>query len=901
MPTFEAQNLRYPGARYDPSISSPDSCLGFSYGHQMARAKEIIECFRIWEKQSARVKVERYAVSHEGRELVRVIISAPKHLEQLDTLRANIAKLADPRKLSAQEAEKIIEQTPAIGWFGYSIHGDETSGADASLAFGYYLASGVDSRLKEILEKTVVVIDPVMNPDGRHRIINQVEQATGVTPNLNYRGYHRGYWPWGRGNHYLFDMNRDWIIGTQPETRGRWQGLLRYRPQILVDAHEMGSNDTYLFYPRAKPINKNFGPAHHMWSQVFAKDQAGAFDQYGWPYYTREWADGWYPGYTDAWGSLLGAIGILYEQARVLGKPLKQKSGAILTHKDAVYHHAVSSFANLRTLSRNREALLRNFWQFHRRAVDGPKQSFVLRAGHVPDREHALVELLLRQGIEVWRADRPFGGRGMTPLDARQRQLRFKKGDFLIDTAQPRGALVQALLDFDPRFSDEFLRTERQELEQENKSGLYDITAWNLFMSFALDGAQIDTPKVARSRLSSVPRSPSGRVGEEATAWVVSGAYDHSLRFAVGVMEERWVVRVADKKFTASGDMYPAGSLLLRSIENPQLNSDNLGAIAHKVGVEVRAVRTSLSTGPGPDLGGQHFRLLHRPRIAVLANVSGRPSDFGHVWYHIDQNLQAPATLIEGYRLSQIDLRKYNVLVVPPASNLEPLFDHIDAVKAWVQSGGTLVAMGSSAAALTHAKLGLSKVRRRRDVLEDIPSYQSTMKRWFEARAIDVDPQNVWEARDRAQSKTVVSKPPSGLKTPRARADFDAWMRRFSPQGAFVRGYVDTTHWLNFGSFAEQQPLLVRGSHVLMAPETVSVPLRLGRASRLRLSGLLWPEARARLEGTAWSTVEQIGNGQLILFSMSPVFRAHQRGAARFFSNAIVLGPSLGAHQPSEW
>ena len=147
----------------------------------------------------------------------------------------------------------------------------------------------------ELGERLVVVIDPVMNPDGRERIISMVEQSAGYTPNLDHESMHRGRWPYGRGNHYLFDMNRDWMAGTQPETRGRWQAVQSFHPQLLVDAHEMSSLDTFLFYPQAEPLNPHLPPRHLFWQRAYAEGAARAFDAWGWSYYTREWADGWAP------------------------------------------------------------------------------------------------------------------------------------------------------------------------------------------------------------------------------------------------------------------------------------------------------------------------------------------------------------------------------------------------------------------------------------------------------------------------------------------------------------------------------------------------------------------------------------------------------------------------------
>ncbi|HEX6884526.1 MAG TPA: M14 family zinc carboxypeptidase, partial [Planctomycetota bacterium] len=350
----------FPGARHDAAVVTPDSILGQAHGTRLAHHAEILACFRAWAASSPRIRLETFARTHEGRELVWAAISSPANLARLDALRADMQKLADPRGLSEAEAQRILAG-PAVAWMGYSIHGDELSGSDAAVALGYHLVASQDADVAELLDQLVIVIDPCLNPDGRERIIGMVEQSAGLTPNLDYESLHRGRWPWGRGNHYLFDMNRDWMAGTQPETRGRWQAVLSFRPQLFVDAHEMGSDDTFLFYPQAKPHNPQLPVNQQAWMERYGSDAARAFDAHGWAYYTREWADAWGPFYSDAWASLTGAVGILYEQASTSGFPLVRPSGKVLTYREAVHHQVTASWANLGTLRANRGEILRDY------------------------------------------------------------------------------------------------------------------------------------------------------------------------------------------------------------------------------------------------------------------------------------------------------------------------------------------------------------------------------------------------------------------------------------------------------------------------------------------------------------------------------------------------------------
>lgn len=919
----------YKNADYDPNIPKPETCLGHPIGARLAPADAIIDCFRAWANASPRIQVERYATSFEGRELVRAVIASPENMARLDEIRAKLGKLADPRTLSDADAQAIIKSTPAVAWFGYSIHGDEVSGADASMAFGFHLISSKTAEVQALLERVVVIIDPVMNPDGRNRIIHQVAQNTSRVPNLDYASMHRGHWPRGRGNHYLFDMNRDWLVGSAPETRGRWRELSRWHPQLFIDAHEMGSQETYLFYPYAEPINKHLAPTLRKWHNVFAADHSHAFDRYGWAYYTREWADGWYPGYSDAWGALSGAIGILYEQASTQGQSLRRASGRVVTYRETVHAQAVSSLANLTTLARNREPVLRDYLAYKRKQVTptDAHRTFVLRPGKNPDRERHFLNTLMRQGIEIYRTDADFTAQNAESVmrNASAKES-FKQGAYLIPSAQPKGALVGAMLSFDARMDDEFLAKERAELERKGQSKLYDVTAWNLGQAFALDAFWIDGPRVAMSQVTTLEPVVSGLAGdksEHAYAWVIDGRNDASVSFAVQALERQLTVHVADHVFSAAGRSFPRGSLVIRRGDNRADVHTRVDAAAKAAGVRAQAVTTGRSATDGPDLGGTHFHLLHRPRVAILTNWPVQSTGYGHIWYQLDRVYGVPLTLLDVQTLGYYDLRRYNVIVVPPGGPAlgALLKTHGNRLSAWVRSGGTLIAAGSSAAAFARADMKLSSVRLRRDVLEALPQYKHAIAKELSARDISIDTEALWTVSGKSATEPprVSPKAPGGKRTAQAGGAkastpakntalkgkdaltaHDAWMRRFAPQGVMLRAFVDMNAWLTFG-YEGELPVFVQGSQVLMSKAPVTTAVRLAAGDNLRLAGLLWPEARTRLATSAYATVESIGAGQLVLFANPPAHRAHYIGTARLLLNAVVYGPSLGASQPLAW
>ena len=915
----------FPGAVYDSSITSPDALLGQKHGSRLAHHSEIVAGFRAWAEQSERVTVDSYGRTHEGRELVYAVITSPANHARLAEIQAELGKLHDPRGVDGSELERIVSTSPAAAWLGYSIHGDEVSGADASLAVGYHLIASTDDDVRELLDNVVVVIDPVMNPDGRERIVSMVEQSAGRTPNLDYASMHRGRWPFGRGNHYLFDMNRDWMPGTQPETRGRWRTVSAFHPQLFVDAHEMGSLDTFLFYPQARPLNPNLPPDLGEWQRRYAEGAAAAFDTYGWSYYTREWADAWAPFYSDAWGSLSGATGVLYEQASTAGSALRRSSGEVLTYRESVHHQAVASLANLSVLSTHREAALRAYAANKERNVaadtPGNERLFVVERGANRQREDELVRMLRGQGIEVFEASEDFTARNVEgALGERAEERAFSSGSLLVYARQPLAPMVGAYLSFDPRMPLEDLERERKDLERKAQTRIYDLTAWSLAHALDLQAHWCDALDVERRALEPVPSRAPFVAGEtdESTApvgWVVDAADDGGLAFAARALEGGLAVQVTDKELSVSlpgGEIrkVAAGSFLVRAVENEgslaEVEERVLRAAAEARTKEVLRAATGLSSDEGPDLGGQHFELLARPRVALLANSPISSDSYGHLWHYLDTELGVPFTLLDAQGFGSYDLRRYNVLVVPPNNGgLEALFEaHKEGLEAWVRGGGTLIACGNSAVALTSGRLGLSEVILRRDALEDLTPYRLAAQREWQAREIAVDEERVWGAGEATVGAENDSEAGEGADDPYEAEEIpeehDSWLRRFSPYGVTLRGLVDTESWITRGA-GEEMPVYFSGAYVLLSKAGVSTPVRLASADRLRVGGLVWPEARERLAESAWLTLESVGNGQVILFAALPGFRGYHKATARLFGNAVVLGPGLGARQALGW
>ncbi len=945
----------FAGATYDTTILTPKQILGFELGDRPVLHADIQKCFKSW-ASSPKFKLVAFGESHERRTLYYATITSEANHAKLDDIHKSIAKLADPRKLRDDaEGQAIIKGTPAIAWMAYCIHGDELSGSDAALALAYHLIASKDADVAKMLENTVICIDPLQNPDGRDRFIQMCDQAAGYTPNLDSDAVqHAGRWPRGRTNHYFFDMNRDWIYSTQPETRARQAAIVAWQPQLLVDGHEMGHESSFLFNPARDPFNPGLSPLIRKWWNTFADNAGKSFDAHGWSYYTREWADFWYPGYTDGWATLHGTIGILYEQARTGGRAVMLPTGRVLTYREAVHHQATVSWSNLNSLLTTREAILAEYLA-QRKASLAPAaelpQTFILPPQANATRMREFLEQIANQGIEIEVAKSTFSAEKLSnSLRESFDKKEFPAGSVIVRRKQPLSPLVEANLGFDPRMDKAFLDSERKELETKRNSRLYDITGWSPVMASGLEaywaagGVNVQTEPYVRGQTGSVTSRPCV---ESPYAYVLDGNDDASVRAVAFMLQAGVVIRVCEKEFQAGGRTWPRGSFLIRRHENAADFEKKLADAVAAASADYGIATTARSPDDTPDLGGEHFFLLRTPRVALVGDGGGDTQTYGAIWHYLDREVGLAVSLQDG-NLGGVDLRRFNVLIVPSARGA--LRNQLDDIQTWVRNGGTLIAIGDAAEFLADEKHKLSSVRRRPDVLKSLDEDAAAAALERSAGHSQVDVAKLWDdVAEVVPMGQAIVKPETKL-TDEA---LDDWRRIFSPTGAILRGTLNSEHWLTFGAGlantaplapastqastptstsspssgtnaaspyapgaapssttsapaaapvlvkTTELPLFAAGSTVLLSKSPVTTPVRFADAKRLRMSGLMWPESAVRIENSAYATVERVGAGQVILFAQDPIFRGGWRGTGRLLLNAILLGPGCGTSQPN--
>ena len=902
---------------YIDSVDHPNEFLDFDYATRVATPEQITSALKSWANQSDRLKVIEYARSHENRPLHAVFISSPENLKNLNSIKDKISQLADARITNDRKAKTLINELPAVAWMAYSIHGNETSGADAALGVIYHLIASKDDDILELLDDMVIIVDPVMNPDGRARFAKNLEQYRGTAPNYDDQSLiHTGDWPYGRTNHYYYDLNRDWVYLTQPETQGRVALINEWKPQILVDAHEMGAQDTFMTGPAREPINKNVDYDLIKWGNVFAKDQGNEFDRRNWRFYTGEWHEDLYPGYSF-YVAFRGTLGILYEQSRMAEDGVRRPEGTIQSYKESVHHQFVSTMINLDTLKNNSKSMYEDYWDGRKYNVSSnskySNRSYVVLANDNNGRINALAEKLKAQDIEIYKNNKPINvSNAVKQNGVTVDEYTIPIGSMIIPNNQPEAPLVSAILEFDAEIDDEVLIEEKQKRIKNGSSIMYDTTAFNFTMMFGLPA--ITVPQDLKDNLTNWTPSPESlEINQDAVIWAVDGKDDRSVAFAARLLEQNVQVRIIDKNSTLSGHDLSRGSVAVIAMDNPSYKNlhKTIKTVATDLDISVVSIESGFGPKELPDWGGRHFRLLKKPQIAILSHSGFSSYDVGVSWWSLDHHLGIRHSQLNSSLTGYGDLRRYNTIILP--SGNPDLSDYAkNTLMDWVKQGGTLIANNRSTRTIISSD-GMGSVKSLNTTFDKSKSYNIDLMREIYSLEDNID---ISDANDnKVDTEIMYPWETSDVTYTKEQLEMrDKWQSTLMPSGAIVSARADSENWLTFGA-EDVVPVLYGNYPILMTGGNSTAALRIGELIpnkdsktktinwsqipsgydlNVRMSGLVWPEASQRIANSAYLTREKIGKGQIILFSGEPNFRGSARGTNRLWLNAVVYGSGLG-------
>jgi hypothetical protein len=877
--TVNGQSFEFlPGAKYDQSIPTLKSVVGHAWAEKVTMHHESERYIQALQQSSGgRMKLIKYGETWEGKSLYVMAIGSSANIGRLEQIRAGMQRLADPRILAANEANSLIGSLPSLVWLICGVHGNEISGVDAGLLTAYHLlAARNDPLVETAMKNTVVLIDPMQNPDGRDRFINYFRQNVGLEPDGDLQSAeHNEVWPSGRVNHYLFDMNRDWFAQTQPETRGRTKFYLGWFPQVVADLHEMGTNSSYYFAPPALPWNPNLTMKQTDWLARLGRNNGAWFDKFGFDYYTRENYDSFYPGYGEGWPLFHGSLGMTYEQASVRGLVAKRDDDTVMLYRDSVHHHFIAALSTIEMTAKNREELLRHFYDHRRTAIEegksGTLKEFIITPGSDPNRAAKLARVLMMSGIEVRRADEPFSNEKTRDYDDGLLQARqFPAGSYIVSLAQPAKRLAKTLLEKMTPQDKEFLDEQRRRNEKRQSEQFYDVTAWSLPYLFDLQSYMAEEPSKVKSTLLAEPPRPVGRLrGAQAKlAYLIPWGTQSASAALADLFKHDIRVHDMDKPFRLNGRDFPAGTLIVKVKDNPSDLHQQMARIAAEHGIEIEST-DSAWVEAGPNFGSNAVKYLPRPKIALVYNIPTLANSAGWTRYVIERQYGYPVTTIRADQLRSMDLSHYNVIILPDSAvGYGPVFGDGAAIREWVQRGGVLVGIGGAMNWLTDEKVNLlASKREKREKMEKLEK---------------IDPKA--EKRDNGGD--------AGTRDPLAKVVEPAEEYPSSTPGALLRIKVDREHWLGFG-YGETTTVMVDSNRIYSL-------LRLDRGTnvgvylppdRMVASGHLWDDALKQLPNKAAVLYSRIGRGHVVGFVEDPNYRAFMDGLNGFVMNALFLGP----------
>jgi hypothetical protein len=807
-------------------VKTPDQFLGYPLGQKFTVHHRIVAYFNeLANAVAARIKLENYGQTEEGRELLLAIISSPANMAKIEEIRNNNLRLTG--LLSGNKAET---SAPAIVWLSYNVHGNEASSSEVAMKLLYELVSGKNPSVEKWLEQTVVIIDPCLNPDGRDRYVNWLTQVTGKNPVANPDAReHDEPWPGGRSNHYYFDLNRDWAWQSQIETRQRIKQYNRWMPVIHCDFHEQYPSSPYYFAPAAEPFHEVITPWQRSFQTVIGKNHARYFDANGWLYFTKEYFDLFYPAYGDSYPIYNGSIGMTYEQAGHSMAGLAISLGAdTLRLSDRIAHHFTTSLSTIEVAAANAVQLNTAFQTYFASAMRsgyGPYRTYLI-SGAQQDKLEKLKELLDLNQISYGYARKSVAGKGYHYLNATEENFNTAEGDLIVSTVQPKGALVKVLFEPQSVLSD---------------TATYDITAWSLPYAHGLDAWALKTDLPADPAYAMVKPTP---VSTNDYAYLVKYQSFKDAVFLAALLQEGIRVRFAEKDFLAEGKPYAKGSLIVLRNGN-QGKIEKLVQIAAQQQVQLYSIHSGFMES-GFDLGSDKIHEMRKPIVALVSENTTTSTAFGEVWHYFEKQLNYPLIILNEASLESASLKKIDVLIFTDGYH-KVLTEKDGFLKAWVKQGGKIIALEAAVNDMATGDWGLHIKKDDASKDDEKKESDSILKKYGD--------------RER-----------QGISN--------------NIPGAIYKVDLDDSHPLAFGYGNHYFTLKMNSIILDFFKDGWNVG---SIKNKNRVAGFVGSQVSTKIKDGTVIGVQNMGRGTLIYFADNPLFRSFWEGGKLIFANALFL------------
>ncbi|RAW03551.1 zinc carboxypeptidase [Pseudochryseolinea flava] len=819
-------------------LVSPQEFLGYELGERFTRHYQAVGYYKYVADLMPNVVLRQYGETNEYRPLVYAIVTAPENFKDIETIRTDNLKRAG-----------VLDGTPAgekkaIVWLSYNVHGNEASGMEASLLTLFELADPQNAKTQAWLKNTIVIIDPCINPDGRDRYANFNGQYSNSPYNMNEDAMeHHEPWPGGRSNHYMFDLNRDWAWAKQKETQHRLKIYNEWLPHVHVDFHEQGYNRPYYFAPAAEPFHEVISPWQRKFQTLIGKNHAKYFDEQGWLYFTKEVFDLYYPSYGDTYPTYSGAIGMTYEQGGggYAGLGIRTPEDDPLTLKDRLLHHHVTGLSTIEITAQNATQVVEEFEKYFRDNNSNPSglyKTYVIKGDNNSDKVARITSWMDMHGIRYGSAA---SGRTLSGFDFQTQKsgsVTLSTEDIVVSTAQPKSRFISAIFEPKSKLSD---------------SLTYDITAWNLFYAYDLNGFALTEKIQVAKKFEPKSLAPSTRAKPYAYLFRYKTLDDAS--FAASLMKAGIKVRVAQRAFTANGLSFDPGTLVVTRRNNEGVNEfdERVTSMAKLMGRQVFSTSTGF-VEKGKDLGSADVSYLKAPKVALLFGEQTSSLSAGEVWHFFERELMYPITPIGTTYFKRSNWKDYNVLIIPDGRYR--LFDDalLEEVSNWVSQGGKLIVVGDALSTFADKKtFGLKQFASKEE----------------EDRADEIEKKKV-EKEQLTRYEDFERKELSGYIF-----------------GAIYKIDIDNSHPLAFGLRNTYFSLKTTERRFAFLDHGWNVGVI--RTKPTPIQGYAGYAANKKLENSLVFGVEEKGSGKVIYMIDNPLFRDFWENGKLIFANAVFM------------
>ena len=817
---------------YDPSVPKPAEVLGYEVGEWHVRHDQLVRYMEVLSEHSDRFQLEVTGRTHQQRPLLLLTITAPENFANLEELRQQHLALADPSR------DGDPASAPLVLYMGYSIHGDEPSGSNAALLYAYYLAAAQGEKIEQLLKDTIILLDPSLNPDGLARFANWANQHKSM--NLVSDTQHREHvqdMPRGRVNHYWFDLNRDWLLLQHPESRARITNFQKWKPNVLTDFHEMGTDSTFFFQPGIPTRRNPHTPEENVTlTAELAEEHAAALDAKARLYYTEESFDDFYVGKGSTYPDVQGAIGILFEQGSSRGHAQDSING-LVEFPFTIENQFITSLTTMYGAHARKEAFLDYQQRFFDNAMEKAKKDdykgYVFGGVDDAGRVQGMLDILRQHQIEVYQLTRNI------TIDGR----RFDADNsFYVPLEQPQYTLIKAVFSTQQSFRD---------------NTFYDVSSWSLPLAFDVDFARFDGRRInIADEVYEAPRFTGKRLADNAVAYAFEWHHYFAPRALQQLLEAGIHVRQADESFTASTGSgnkdFAQGAVVITQAYQQQdwvAVQDKVLEIAIDNQIDVYSINSGL-TPRGIDLGSRNLRPVEPISVMMLVGTDTNMYENGETWYYLDRHVGVPVSMVDTDRLMRSDLSRYTHIIMVDGSYRSLTKAAAERLQQWVRQGGTVIGQRGGA-------------------------------RWLAEHGIL---QGKFVDGDAFKEKF----PTADLSF----ADMDSYYGKRRVAGAIFGVTLDTTHPLSFGMTDARLPMFKNSLNALEVPSSPFVSVARYNDEPL-LAGYAAAENREVIGGKTAILAHRLGSGRVIGFADNVNFRAYFWGTAKLLSNAIFMAPAI--------